>query len=112
MKINQSTHSFINPSIYPSINQLINQIINQLNHSFTALTFISLDVSEAASNDGLNLNYTLPMLKECKEIKLPNGSMVQTIPKLALSPGVAAFLDGKGLPCSGTEQRVCKYPGN
>ncbi|XP_030843471.1 low-density lipoprotein receptor-related protein 4-like [Strongylocentrotus purpuratus] len=50
------------------------------------------------------------MLNECNEIMLPNGSMVQTIPKLAVSPEVAAFVDGKSLPCSGTEQRVCKYP--
>nr|XP_054764648.1 uncharacterized protein LOC129271295 [Lytechinus pictus] len=62
-------------------------------------------------SDGLGLNYTIPMFHECKKELHPNGSMVQTIPKIIPYTAKEAACPRRksklGIPPG---HRVCKFP--
>ncbi|XP_041463813.1 slit homolog 2 protein-like [Lytechinus variegatus] len=65
---------------------------------------------EMTCSDGLGLNYTLPMFPECKEKLHPNGTMVQTIPKLIRFPSRSECQrrkDRLGIPHG---HRLCRFP--
>ncbi|XP_030832168.1 uncharacterized protein LOC115920502 [Strongylocentrotus purpuratus] len=72
---------------------------------------VSCDASKACCSDGLGLNYTLPMLMECKKKEHPDGRTVQTIPKI-----IPASSETGGCPTRRKTlnippgHRVCRFP--
>eukprot|EP00057_Strongylocentrotus_purpuratus_P016817 XP_011671291.1 PREDICTED: uncharacterized protein LOC105441652 [Strongylocentrotus purpuratus] len=86
--------------------------------SLTACLSFALLVSSDASNgtktcctDGFSLNYSLPMFHECKKKLHPNGSMVQTIPKLIpISTAGGRFPTRTGTRGIPAGHRVCRFP--
>ena len=64
----------------------------------------------ALRKDGVDQNYA-SLLKECKKIKLPNGTMIQTVPKLLQTPLVTACSTWKSKYGPPLRQAVCRFPG-
>ena len=67
--------------------------------------------SEAAfRKEGSDPSYAA-LLKECKKIKLPDGTTIQTVPKLVPTPLAQTCAGRKSKYGPPPTQRVCRFPG-
>ncbi|XP_041484588.1 neurogenic locus Notch protein-like [Lytechinus variegatus] len=81
----------------------------------TCLSLAKLGSSDPSAGtdrcpDGLGLNYTLPMFHECRKKLHPNGSLVQTIPKIIPVSSAEDRCPARNDNSRTFGRRLCRFP--
>eukprot|EP00057_Strongylocentrotus_purpuratus_P014903 XP_011669377.1 PREDICTED: uncharacterized protein LOC105440651 [Strongylocentrotus purpuratus] len=99
--------------MYKSMLRAMWELVSNIRSSSSLLVSsdASMNETKTCCTDRFGLNYTLPMFFECPKKGHPNGSMVQTIPKL-----IPYSFGGGGCPRRESKlgvppgRRVCRFP--